>query len=293
MGPRRLLLQGLLVVALASGWALAAAHESSEKGLLFEVRAGDAPASWLFGTIHSEDPRVTEFPEPVRSAFDNAQRFAMEVVPDAEAILKSMVTMVYTDGRTLKDVVGPDTYRAAVDAVKAKGMTEAAVRDFKPWAVVTLLSVPSAETGEFLDMRLYKDALAAGKPVVGLESIDEQLAVFENLSESDQVALLRETLEVMHQLPDVFESLIGAYLRRDLANLLRLSDLYLSAGDPGLAERFRAAALDVRNLRMSERIMELLDEGGHFIAVGALHLPGDKGILQRLHAAGYETTSVY
>jgi uncharacterized protein YbaP (TraB family) len=293
MGSLRSIPQGVLALALFAWWVLAAAQTSTEVGLLFEVRSADSTPSWLFGTIHSEDPRVTELPRPVRSAFSNAERFAMEVVPDAEAILKSMVTMVYTDGRTLKDVVGPDLYGDVVEAANAREMSEAAIRDFRPWAVVTLLSVPPAETGEFLDMRLYKDALAEGKPVVGLESIDEQLAVFENLSESDQVLLLRETLEAGDQLPGVFQRLIDAYLRRDLAELLRLSDLYLSAGDPLLAERFRAAALDVRNRRMAERMMDLLEEGGYFIAVGALHLPGKDGILNRLRAAGYQVIWVY
>jgi len=274
--------------------AVAAAEKASGGGLLFEVRAGpDRNSNWLFGTIHSEDPRVAEMPPPVRAAFDGAAKFAMEVVPDANAILQSMVTMVYTDGRTLKEVAGPELYRQTVEVLKARGMPEAAIRDFKPWAVVTLLSVPPAETGEFLDMRLYKKALAAGKPIVGLESIDEQLGVFEDLNEADQVALLQETLEVRDQLPSVFERLIEAYLKRDLAELLRLSDDYLSAGDPRLSERFRSAALEVRNQRMAERMSKLIDEGGYFVAVGALHLPGEGGILDRLRKAGYEVKPVF
>ncbi len=234
-----------------------------------------------------------ELPPPVRAAFDGAQGFVMEVIPDANAILHSMVTMVYTDGRTLKEVAGPELYRETVEAMLARGMTEQAIRDFKPWAVVTLLSVPPAETGEFLDMRLYRDAQEVDKRVVGLESIDEQLEVFEHLSESDQIALLRETLQSLDQLPVVFERLLETYLQRDLSELLRLSDLYLGAGDPQLAQRFRSAALDVRNRRMAERMLELLGEGGYFIAVGALHLPGEGGVLERLRAAGCEVKRLY
>jgi uncharacterized protein YbaP (TraB family) len=285
----------LLILLALTLWfaAYAASDQGVDHGLLFEVRSGEDTRGWLFGTIHSEDPRVIELPPPVRDAFEASAGFAMEVIPDTQAILRSMVTMVYTDGRTLEAVIGPPLFREVVQAIEARGMTEAAIRDFKPWAVVTILSVPHAETGEFLDLRLYKAATAAGKRVVGLESIDEQLAVFEGLSERDQVALLRETLEVRDQLPEVFERLLGAYLDRDLAALTRLSDEYLRGGDPELEARFRTSALDVRNERMAERILPLLAEDVFFVAVGALHLPGEGGIVQRLRRAGFAVRAVY
>ncbi len=285
----------LLIMPALTLWfaACAASDQAVGNGLLFEVRSGEDTRGWLFGTIHSEDSRVIELPLPVRDAFEASAGFAMEVIPDTQAILQSMVTMVYTDGRTLEAVIGPPLFQQVVQAIEERGMTEAAIRDFKPWAVVTILSVPPAETGEFLDMRLYKAATAAAKRIVGLESIDEQLAVFEELSERDQVALLRETLEVRDQLPEVFERLLGAYLERDLAALMRLSDEYLRGGDPELEARFRTNALDVRNERMAERILPLLAEDVFFVAVGALHLLGEGGIVQRVRRAGFAVRAVY
>ena len=270
-----------------------AADDDPEKGLLFRIGGGSDPACYLFGTIHSEDDRVVELPQAVASAFESSSVFVMEAIPDSEAIIRSMVTMVYTDGRTLEDVVGNALYAETVGAMADLGMPEEAIKDFKPWAVVTLLSVPPAKTGEFLDLRLYKAAVASGKDVFGLESIEEQLAVFENLTQHEQVALLRETLEVREELPAVFERLIGAYLERDLDQLLRLSDEYLRGGDEELAKRFRVSALDVRNERMVERMDSYLADGDCFIAVGALHLPGKDGILNRLRGAGYQVERLY
>lgn len=295
---KRLSVRGAMVLWLLLGlvWLGAASAQQGpyQRGLLFEVRAGAADSCWLFGTIHSEDPRVMDLPAEVRGALEGSAVMALEVVPDAQAILRSMVTMVYTDGRTLEEVVGPAAYRDVVDAMQERGLAEAAIRDFKPWAVVTLLSVPPAKTGEFLDIHLYKQALAGGKEVVGLETIDEQLAVFEGLSEEDQVALLEQTLDVRDRLPSVFEQLLETYLRRDIGGLLRLSDRYLrGGGDTLLAERFRSAALDVRNARMAERMVPLIEAGGCFIAVGALHLPGDGGVLARLQDAGFSLRAAY
>jgi uncharacterized protein YbaP (TraB family) len=271
----------------------AASGAPFDRGLLFEVRRDGGDPNYLFGTIHSEDPRVVALPTPVRDAFNGARGFVMEVIPDNAAVIKSMMTMVYTDGRCLKDVIGVPLYSETLAAMKARGMSEAAIKDFKPWAIVTLLSLPPAETGQFLDMRLYKDALAEGKTVTGLETIEEQLGVFEGLSEVDQVALLKETLGAQAQLPDLLQRLIGAYLARDLGELMHLGEIYLQGGDSALAERFRTAALDERNRRMAERLGPLLTQGGYFVAVGALHLPGKGGILDRLVNNGFSVRVVY
>ena len=283
--PKTFLSIWLLVLGLAN-------LEAGERGLLFEIAAPGGAPCYLYGTMHSEDPRVLALSAATEAAFERSPVFIMETVPDAQAVIRSMMTMVYTDGRGLAGVTGEPLYGRAVKALAELGMTEEAVKDFKPWAAATLLGMPKAETGEFLDIRLYKAAQASSKQVIGLETIEEQLAVFDSLSEQDQVALLRETLDARDQLTEVFERLLGAYLARDLAGLALLGDEYLRQGDPELAARFRRAALEVRNQRMAERLGAHLRAGGCFIAVGALHLPGAEGILRHLAAAGFQVREV-
>jgi uncharacterized protein YbaP (TraB family) len=262
-------------------------------GILFEVEGASGSTSYLFGTIHSEDPRVVALPQPVRAAFDGVSDLVMEVIPDEAAISRSVEAMRYRDGRSLKDAIGADLYAKTLSALSARGLTEPAVRNLKPWAVVTLLSLPQPKTGAVLDLRLYQDALAQGKVIIGLETVDEQLGIFEDLSERDQVASLRETLKVQDEMPEVFQRLIAAYLSRDLAQLLRLSEHYLQGGDTYLVRRFRAAALDRRNQRMAQRLLPLVRKGGCFVAVGALHLPGEGGLLERLAGSGFRVRAVY
>ncbi|NCA88960.1 MAG: TraB/GumN family protein [Gammaproteobacteria bacterium] len=272
-----------LTVGLASAAAVA------KPGLLFEIDATEsgAPPCYLFGTIHSEDPRVLSLTTPAQAAFDQSTVFIMETIPDTQAVIRAMMAMVYTDGRGLAQVAGRPLYEQTVQALAERGMAEEAIKDYKPWAAATLLGMPEAGTGEFLDIRLYKAALAAGKQVQGLESIEEQLAVFDTLTEEDQIALLRETLEARPTLPEVFARLLEAYLSQDLARLERLGDEYLRRGDPQLAARFRHAALEVRNQHMTARMLAYLRSGGCFIAIGALHLPGEDGVLARLVQAGF------
>jgi hypothetical protein len=265
--------------------------EPAHGGILYQIQSPTASApSFLLGTIHSEDPRVLALPEPVRAAFAASPRFALEVIPDAEAILKSMITMTYTDGRTLREVLPPDLYGRTAQALGNLGMTPNAFADFKPWAVVTLLSLPPAQDGDFMDLILYRTAIGSGKEIKGLETMEEQLAIFDTMSEEDQIALLKETLDARPQMTALFEDLIRAYLAQDLDTLMARSERYLQDGDPRLAALFREAAVDSRNRRMAERLEPLLHQGGWFVAIGALHLPGEAGVLHLLEKSGFQVT---
>jgi uncharacterized protein YbaP (TraB family) len=292
----RLLLVGILATchAAAADSAAIAEAPAAPRGILYEIRpsTGGEP-SFLFGTIHSEDPRVVDLPPPVRKAFDASPRIALEVVPDASAIIKAMVTMTYTDGRLLRDALPPALYLETADALGSLGMSEEAFKDLKPWAVVTMLSSPPSETGEFLDMLLFQRAVAEGKRIEGLESMAEQLAVFDTLPETDQIALLRDTLATRAQLPLIFEALIATYLDRDVEGLQRLSERHLAESDPALAALFQEVVIDSRNRRMVERMAPLLAEGGWFIAIGALHLPGDRGVVELLRQRDHGVTVVF
>jgi len=271
----------------------AAAPEGFTQGLLFEVRAQGVAPSYLFATIHSEDPRVTTLPPPVQDAFDGARGFVMEAIPDDAAAARSMALMHYPAGRSLDQVLPADLHAETVKVMATRGLSEEAVDRFKPWALVAMLSTPPSASGDFLDMRLYRSALAQGKPTAGLETMEEQIALLDGLSEADQVTLLRETLATYPELGEIFQRLVMAYVRRDLSALVQLSDMYARWGSPALAERFRHAAIDERNRLMAERMAPLLAQGGRFIAVGALHLPGPGGLLQRLMDQGYRVQAVY
>ena len=256
--------------------------------ILYAVRApGARAANFVLGTIHSDDPRVLDLGSGVRQAFDRSSGFAMEVVPDPQAIIRAMIRMTYGDGRSLRDVLPEDLYPRVAAALEERGMPPAAYRDLKPWAVVSMLSAPAGSHGEFLDLALHARAVETGKHVLGLETMEEQLAVFDDLSLDDQIALLRETLDNLERLPGMLAVLIETYIAGDLDALMAQGNVYLNAGDPRLAAQFRETAIDARNRRMVERMYPLLDEGGWFIAVGAMHLGAETGVLSLLEQRGY------
>jgi hypothetical protein len=283
----------LVVLLLGAGELVAASALPHSYGLLFRISSADVADSYVFATMHSSDKRALELPAAVKQALDQSDTFVMEVLPDANAMLTSMVTMVLTDGRTLDQLLGPELYQRTVDAVKNRGLPENAIREFKPWAVVTLLSLPPDASKDILDLRLYQIAKEQGKSLQGLESIQEQLAIFDSLSEPDQIRLLQDTLEVQEQLPQIFAELLNTYLARNLAGLVSISERYLQSGDRDLAEQFKERAVNARNRTMVRTMEPLLQRGGAFVAIGALHLPGEMGVLNLLEGKDYNVRRVY
>jgi uncharacterized protein YbaP (TraB family) len=137
-----------------------------------------------------------------------------------------------------------------------------------------------------MDAVLYERARAGEKTIEGLESAQEQVEVFAGMDMDTQVALLRDTVEQLPEMDDLFAELLGAYKERDLARLMEINRITLGAGDKELAAAFMRRVINDRNLRMTERMVPFLKQGDAFVAVGALHLPGSNGILHLLEKRG-------
>ncbi len=261
-------------------------------GLLWRIHKQGTADSWLLGTIHSADPRVVNLKPAVRVALDRADRFVMEMEMDASALTTFGTRMLLTDGSTLASLLGSDLYGRVIAVMNDYGMPETFVDGLKPWVVMALLSMPKPSAEPVLDMVLQQQAAAAGKPTAGLESPAEQLAVFEGMSLPDQIALLKNTLEQLPLLPQMFEDLIQAYAADDLRKIAAIADQAQGPVDSGALKRFSVRLNDERNLRMRQRMLPYLNQGNSFIAVGALHLAGPVGLLAQLRQMGYQTEAV-
>jgi len=286
--------RGIVILLIALSWTAAPLKAAEiENALLWRIETANGAVSHLFGTIHSEDSRVLTLPDPVAKAYDDASTLVLELDLD-NADNKAMgQAMLLPQGQDLLSMVGTDLYTQSVIALGERGYPEGVVTRLQPWAIVMTLSVPKPETGLFLDYVLYRGAQEQGKKIVGLEKMAEQLAVFTDLSISDQVTLLRDTLKEYKQFPQQFQQLIEVYLQRDLNKLVTLSEEGMTSSDKALQEHFMTALVDKRNRRMAERLAPLLNKGGVFAAVGALHLPGDTGLVALLRKQGLTVTPVY
>ena len=251
--------------------------------------------SYLFGTIHSEDPRVMELPDEVQRAFNDSPRFCMEMLLDPPALGQLTQSMLYTDGHNLQTVIGADLFSRVVPLMAERGVPQSVLPRFKPWAVFMMLSVPKAHTGLFLDAFLYSMAKQQGKSVCGLETAAEQLAIFDTAPIPDQIVLLREAVGQYHSQEKGFADMMDRYLARDVSGIVALSKntTPTTPAEQRISAAFLKKLLEERNVRMVDRLLPRLREGGVFVAVGALHLPGQQGILRLLQDQGYRVSAVY
>lgn len=284
-----------VLAALVLAWSLPAAAQRFDRGLLWRIEGSGAQPSHVFGTIHVSDPRITQLPPAVTRELNEARSLTVEVGLGTTNILTLANRMVFLDGRDLPGAVGPELYGKAAALTEKLGIPDPALRMFKPWAVALLLSVPQQNPAEVLDHLLASAATAQGKPVHELESMEEQMATFEGLPEGDQVALLRRAVDRHERMPRTISRVIEAYLARDLAAMWRIGEESGegSAEAKQLYETFARRLLDERNARMVERMQARLEEGRAFIAVGALHLYGERGVLAALERRGWRVTRVY
>lgn len=266
--------------------------EERQIGLLWKIEKSGLDPSYLFATIHLNDERVKKLAPPIKNAFQNSRSFTMEMITDTNGLAAMSKIMFLNGGLSLRKITGEELYQETIRALLERGMTTENLDRIKPWVVIMMLSTPKTKAGLFLDMDLYMQATMARKPRYGLETMAEQLAPFNNITIQDQVTLLRDSLIALKDFDKQLEEITRAYLRRDLTELLSISEGY-----QGQAGKVYSTLMDQlirdRNLRMSVRMQPRLLEGNAFIAIGALHLPGENGLIKLLEQQGYKVTPVY
>ena len=265
---------------------------SHARGLLWRITGGKAAPSYLFGTIHLGDPALVRLPEPVADALDHSRRFVMEAKLDAEEMANWSRNMLNMDAEALRTELGSALFDRAMALLTRYGIPEAIGAMLKPWALYLTLSTPPATGGLPLDLVLATRAESQGKTVEGLETVAEQADIIAGLPREEQVALVHDAVCHYETLQADIEQTKQLYLNRDLAALTAMATRYELSESVRYRHLLQQLLWD-RNGRMLERMEPLLTGGGAFIAVGALHLPGPKGLLGRLEALGYRVEAVY
>ncbi len=296
-GVRRDLLTStaLLLLAAFSGFATAAPAP-----FLWKIESPGATApSYLFGTIHLPRPDVARIPDSVAPAFQSADAVYTEIPMDTGTLIEMSTKLFLPSGTTLEDVLPVDVYQAALDELKAMDFdAPLAPRDrMKIWAFTVSLATLEDELqypGVIpLDMLLFQRAAMAGKETGGLETADEQLAIFEDISEEDQIVLLRDTLEQLATARESGENLtdelVASYQSGDLDRLEADVAKSMAVGQSELTDRLMDRLLNQRNVLMAERMEQKIKarpEKSFFFAVGAAHLYGNEGVISLLERTG-------
>ena len=158
----------------------------------------------------------------------------------------------------------------------------------EPWlAALTILNLQMVKAGftssAGIEAHFAAQAQQDGKPVLGLETLEEQLGLFDGMSREEQARMLLNTLDDIRDLESGLDTLVDAWVRGDTAMLNK----ELKQGFDGLPGMYQALVVD-RNNSWLEKITALdADRGNHLVIVGALHLVGEDSVIALLEARGY------
>ena len=263
---------------------------------------GETP-SYLFGTIHLPDERVTTLHADVEAALESCDALYTELAMDLKLLTESTKRMMLPRGTKLVDVIGPELLERLQAFFAARRMPLTTPMDrMKPWVLATQVSMIDVLTqfasGRALDLQLYQRAQDDDKEVGGRETIDEQMNVFDGLEAADQAAVLKQAIDQVERFKqegrDFYEELIASYRSGAGEQLEKLMDEGENE-DQALADRLEKALLIDRNARMADRIADKLrDEPKKcfFFAVGAAHYFGDASIVKLLRQKGFTVTRI-
>lgn len=283
-------LRGILfrVTTPAAAAARLAAAEAAVIAVSDAVQPPPA-ASYLFGTIHfGSDEELGLTQAALEAALSPTTTLVNEtaMATDQDALLDRYRWLPSEE--PLSTLISADSFAMARSLLPQ--VPAATLERMKPWMVLALLEARGEQVGEqTLDVRLQRMADARGLRVVHLETLEDQLRALDCVPTQAQALVLDERLKAPWIVREMSERALRHYRERDLGAWLADVDRMVGLGAHGkvIETRARRCLLEERNARWLPTLLPLLDGGGCYVAVGAIHLVGEHGLLAALARAGY------
>jgi uncharacterized protein len=261
---------------------------ATEKGLFWKLESPTGKVSYLFGTIHTDDNRVSNFSPNVVNAIKSVDAFMMEAAENRDPSV-----MLLSEGNLATQLT-----EAEFEQVRALAdfhtMHLGAAMQMKPWLLAVIFDLPKPQTPFAQDNMLMSEAENASKDVIGIESAREHFSVMDNFSLEEQMVMLRAVLKRTPEQKEAdFERLMAAYMAGDSDKLTALDEKITGGMLPKeLWAKMRTKLLDERNVVMAERTTAVAKDRSVFIAVGASHLSGDNGLIAAFKKAGFKLSAL-
>jgi uncharacterized protein YbaP (TraB family) len=262
-----------------------------KNALLWEVKSKDGKnVSYLYGTMHLMDADLFYFPKKLEKLILKSEVLCMEIAsinpnlsPDALFMKDKTLTDIFSQSQL------DSIYTWANKALlmnKEQFLTN--FNSAKPFMLMQFIMQASLPT----DTKSYErefEAIAGEKnlQMKGLETVDEQLSLFDGFSTVEQVEMVMSSLRDEAQSKESFAKMQQLYLSQ---NLDELYDFMKKESDSPIASS--RAFLEDRNQRWIPKMTELMQEKSVFFAVGAAHLAGPEGVIELLIKKGYTLTPI-
>jgi uncharacterized protein YbaP (TraB family) len=272
----------------------ATVQAAGDRGLFYRVEH-DGAVVYLLGSIHLAQADMYPLRAALTDAYAAADALVVEVdinAVDPQRMLAWVNTHgLYPPGESLRDHLQPATWRRLQNYLRSQGIDSALVARQKPGLLVTTLSAMRMTAGGLsaalgIDAFFLDRAHRERKPIVELESFEEQLTLLSELPNPD--LLINQTLDEMAELQAITDRMLDAWRQGDAERLAAL----LAADDLQQHPEYRVLFEQIytrRNHAMTARVRHFLAAGGnHFVVVGAAHLVGEDGIVALLRRAGFK-----
>lgn len=290
----------LVFVFTLTGLRAQTPHEPSEKALLWEISGKSlVTTSYLFGTIHLIPKSDFFFTEAMEGAFSKTRQVAFEIDMEEMSDLSNMFSMLgkmyMADGKKLRDLLSTEDYEKVKTHFSDMGLPFSFLERVKPM-FLSVMTDPEAMTmktggadGGMLsyEMELTEKAQTQEKDILGLETMDFQMSLFDSIPYDKQAQILVKAIEAGGG--------DGESQLDDMVKMYRTQDIQAMYAMMGADEGFGSfdEVLLLRRNRSWIPIMEkLMDEKPTFFAVGAGHLGGPEGVIALLRKSGYTVRAV-
>ena len=269
--------------------------------LLWEVSQGQARL-YLLGSFHLLKPEDYPVSSDVDQAFADARRLVFELAPeemDSPELSRQMMRAAQRqDGQTLQQELDTRTWRKLQAYAEKRQLPLEAWQHYRPWFVGLTISLTSmAQQGMQpvlgLDRYFMRRARASGKSATGLERADDQIALLAGMTTQEQRQMLAEALEDAGEGGDrQIERLHAAWRHGDAALLWHEMAQDLWRQYPALYRRIDVERNDRWVPQLKEMLQDAPTKGNVLVVVGALHLLGEEGLVEKLRACGYRVKRI-
>ena len=271
------------------------------RGVLYRV-SHRGNTSYLFGTVHVGQTAFYPLEPQVTRALSAADKLVLEVdIRDTLTIQQAVLRHgIYPDGQTIDQHVSADNLEKLKQALQAADIPFESIARMKPWMITNLLIVQAmaragypAEQG--IELYFASVAQKEKKAVQQLETADYQLSLFNGLSDAQQEEYLKENLAQLADGSAIKKGLALITAWKNADNQALETALFEMQSESSASAKFlKRVLLDERNPNMVNKIEALLKtDKKTFVAVGALHLIGDKGVPELLRQRGYKVQKLY